>query len=477
VTQVNQRKRYSIEFTAIVFVAVLSSAAWGTAPAEAQEPIDVDDEAAAIEMDSSSELSDAEERALVPLDGQYGSEVEQMWRARLENDGLSEGENDRDVFIASGLTTVAMEKGNPGWIESRRIAYDIAFARAKASLVSSMGQRIQQTGSARFTSNAGFGQGQIQEIEAVDQTARILDKAGDLTEATLDAALREIDPNYSASEYDDLSMPERQVVLEDLFEQSTYRAAARVIAGASTYTVLEGPSHDGNNHEILVGLVWSPRLSALAAAIQEGRTSMPVDGVRVSAEDLLPSTVGEAVSMMGTRVFIDENGDRALLSFVQTEPAQVSAADADMARRAAISTAEDLALGQIAAFVGENVTLESEVQARQLTQVYADLVQRGVEIETEQVQTIRSATGRVNITGANTIWTQVLEHPETEQDLAAVAVVWSPSGQAMGDRMGSTIDSARDAGTEAEQMSPEEGGDASEESMTFERETPDPDAF
>ena len=426
--------------------------------------------------DEQTALDEVEQRALQPLDGEYGSEVEQRWRAVLAEAGLREGENPRSVFIASGLATVAMEKGAPGWIESRRVAHDVAFARAKADLVAAMGQRVQQTGNARFASNASFGQGHVQMIEEVEQTSRILEKAADLTERTLDAALRQIDPDYDTRGYEQMAMPERQVALENLFEQATYRVASRVIAGATTFRVIEGPSADGSNHEILVGMVWSPRLSALASAIGQSGTSMPVEGARRSPQDLMPRTVGDAVAAMGTRVFIDENGDRSIISFAQVEPAQVNPNDLDMARRAALSTAEDLALGQIATFVGENVTLESETDSTQLTQVYADLVQRGVEIQTEQVQTIRSASGRVEITGAQPIWRQVVQHPETEQDVAIVAVAWSPSSQAMGERMGATMDAARSTGGEIGQGEPDLDSDGIT-GRTFESEAVDPDAF
>lgn len=440
----------------------------------AQEQADSADESEV--SDDQNTLDEVEQRALQPLDGAYGSEVEQRWHAVLAEAGLVEGANPHNVFIASGFATVAMEKGAPGWIESRRVAHDIAFARAKADLVAAMGQRVQQTGNARFVSNASFGQGHVQNIEQVEQTARILGKAADLTEMTLDVALRGLDPDYDVRRYQEMSMPERQVALENLFEQATYRIASRVIAGATTFRIIEGPSADGTNHEVLVGMVWSPRLSALAAAIGEGRTSVPVEGARTSPQGMIPATVGEAVTAMGTRVFIDDNGDRAIISFAQAEPAQVNPNERDLARRAALTTAEDLALGQIAAFVGENVALESEVASTQLTQVYADFIQRGVEIGTEQVQTIRNASGRVPITGAQPVWRQVVQHPETEQDVAIVAVAWSPSSQAMGERMGATVDAARSMGSEAGR-SALETQDEGATGKTFESKALDPNAF
>lgn len=397
-------------------------------------------------VDEENTLSEAEERALVSLGSDYGSEVDRRWDAFLEERNFREGSNPQNRFIASGVASVGMQKGNPGWIESRRIAYDVAYMRAKAALVAMMSETIQNSGEVRFTSNARFGQSQVQEHDALEQAARIREKAADFTEAALDAAIRSIDPDYDPARYEGRSMEEKQVVLEEVYQQGARRAAARAIAGAITLRIIEGPTEDGENHEILVGLLWSPRVANLAAAIGDGRTSVPVDGVRASVDQFLPQNVGEAVAAMGTRVFIDENGDHALLSFAQAEPARVNPSDRAAARRAALSVAEDLARAQIANFVGETVALESETASRQVTQVFADFIQRGVEIETEQVQSIRAATGQVEVAGINSVWRQVIEHPETEQEVAAVAVVWSPSGQAMGIQMRNTIDAVRESG-------------------------------
>lgn len=444
--------------------------------AAADMPLDGAEVAAATEEEA---LDEAELRALQPLDGEYGSQAEQRWRAILAEAGLREGENARNVFIASGVATVSMESGAQGWIESRRVAHDVAFEQAKANLVALMGQRVQRTSDASFLSNASFGQGHVQQVEQVERAAALLDQVGEVAERALDEMLRALDPEYDAQRYSQMTMPERQVVLEDLYELQTYRIASRVISGATTFRVIEGPSADGSNHQVLVGLIWSPRLSALAAAIGEGRTSLPVDGARVAAQDMMPATVGDAVSAMGTRVFIDENGDRAIISFAQAEPARVNPNDRDMARQRALSVAEELAVSQISSFVGESVTLESEVASSQLTQVYADLVQRGVSIQTEHVQTIRSASGMVEITGAQAIWRHIVQHPETEQDVAVVAVMWSPSGQAMGQRMGETIDAARAAGSAAarDTEADADGDEGQTTTRTFESQPLDPDAY
>lgn len=432
------------------------------------------EEIAATEENS---LTEAEERALVSLGADYGSEVERRWTSVLDERGWREGRNPQNRFLASGVAAVGMQKGNPGWIESRRIAFEIAHMRAKAALVAMMGEEIRNSGSASFTSNARFGQSQVQEHAAIDQGARILARTVDLTEAAIEAAIRALDPDLDPGRYQGRPVQELTVVLEEVYAQTAYRAAARALAGGVTFRVIEGPSEDGENHEILVGLIWSPPLANLAAAIGDGRTSVPVDGVRSPVERFLPGTVGEAVAAMGTRVFIDENGDHALISFAQAEPAQVNPTDMSSARRAAISVAEDLARAQIANFVGEMVSLESEVDSTQVTQVFADFVQRGVEIETEQVQTIRAATGQVSVAGISTVWRQVFEHPETEQEIAAVAVLWSPSGQEMGMQMRDTIDAVREGGVAAVRDDPEQDDPEVAPGLVFESEEIPEDAY
>lgn len=458
--------------TVLCFTVGLSLATvpWSAAAQGGTAP---ETESAAAEV----ELTEAEERALVPLDGEYGSEVEKRWRAILGEEGLSEGANDRDVYIVSGVATVAMEKGARGWIESRRIAHDIAYERAKAELVSALGQVVQREGSTEFLSRSSFGQGSLErEADRLDQVARIRGKLADLAEAEIDQALEEIDPGYRPETYDRMDMPELDVALETLFEQSSYRAAASVVAGATTFRVIEGPSADARNHEVLVGLVWSPRLASLAATVVDGTSSVRTEKTGVDPQTLVPELVGDAVTAMGTRVFIDDKGDRALISFAQVEPAAVSAADRSQAQRMALSTAEDLAIGQIAAFAGERIAFESETRAQQLTQVYADLVQRGVEIDTEQLQTIRTATGRVEISGAETLWQQVVQHPETQQDIAVVAVLWSPSNQAMAGAMRTRMQNPQ-VEAAADPAADRDDAPEAEPGMTFESDGVSSDAY
>lgn len=459
------------------FMSLLAGAA------VAQESVNDQREPAEQTAQAGAELSPAEERALQPLQGEYGSAVERRWQEILNDSGLREGENSGDVVISSGIATVSLEKGVPGWIESRRFAHDLAHARAKANMVALMSQEVRRTGNVRMLENATFGQGHMEDVESLDFAARIALKLGDFTEATIDMALEQLDPAYDTQKYSGMDIPERQVVIENLFELATNRIASRLIGGATTFRVLEGPTIDGNGHEILVGVIWSPRLASLAGAIMDGRTSSAAGKGGSPVGELLPQTVGEAVAAMGTRVFIDENGDRAILSFAQAEPANVSPNERDIARRAAISRAENFAASQIAAFVGENVTLRNPVTASELTRVYADLGSRSTQIEVEQVQEIRTATRPIKIDGAQIVWRQVFVHPETEQEAALVAMLWSPTAQASVKRMESAMKQAESSDPEKEEsqsvseLESDTQDGSNEPGMLFESQGTDPEAY
>ena len=136
------------------------------------------------------------ELAAMPLTGDYGSKVDQRWREFLDAKGLHEGVNPGDVFLASGISIVNFDKGTPGWIEARRIAFELAQVKAKAAMVRYLGQKIERDVQVSLTEHSNFEQGYIDKLEHLSQTYRVLHKLGDFTEATLDKALSQLDPEY-----------------------------------------------------------------------------------------------------------------------------------------------------------------------------------------------------------------------------------------------------------------------------------------
>lgn len=387
----------------------------------------------------------AAELAKMPITGEYGSEVVRRWRAFLNAQDWREGENSGNVFLTSGTAIVSIDKGRAGWIEARRIAFEIAHLKAKAEMIRLLTGTVERTANVRLFENPSFDQGYIETQGALDQASRIFHKTADASEMALDKLLEKLDPEYDSDKYKGGGLQAKEKRLEDLYRERLVAMASLSLGGALTYHVIEGPSGNTLAHEILVGLIWSPNLSRLATAIDDREYGMPLEEAGVLVKDQLPHTVGEATASFGTRVIINEKGQRAVLAFGQAEPAQVDPLQADRALGAAMDRAERYAEAAIASFVGERVTFRQTSESRALTAVYAGLGQNGATINVKSIQEIGAATRKVKLTGVVTVWRQVVSHPETGQKIAIVAKMWSPESLAAAKEMKGAIEGARAA--------------------------------
>lgn len=385
----------------------------------------------------------AMERAQIPLSGDYGSKVDQRWQAFLEDRGLREGVNPGNVFVASGTAIVSFESGRPGWIEARRVAFQLADLRARAEMVGMIAQTVQRTANVRLLENMHFGQGYVDQTKDLSQAARILHKTADLTEATLDNALKQLDADYDPQKYKDMGHTEKEKRLEALFQEKIMVEASRAMTGVMTLHVIGGPTASGQQQKILVGVIWTPELSRLASLIGDAAQGMPLSQAVAQIEDKLPQTRGEAVASFGTRFIIDDKGRIAVLAFGQAEPANVGPTQMDRATQFAMERAERYAEAAIASFVGQRVTFGQSVESKALTRVYAGLAQQGSTIDIKSVQKINAATRPVTLVGVQTIRRWVIPHPATDQKIAIAVKLWSPAAQAAAKQMGRVMRSTR----------------------------------
>jgi hypothetical protein len=466
----------TLTFVALLLVTLADPAAGGEQDLEASREA-APPAAAAAGASEQSDQSGATpaELAEMPLVGEYGNEVEQRWRAFLEANGLQEGVNPNDYFLSSGTEIVTFDKGIPGWIEARRIAFELAQVRAKARMIGYLAQKVKKDLEAPRSEYANFEQGYTEELERLDQASRILRKMGDFTEAALDEAIGQLNPKYDPERYKGKDSDEKELVLEQLYQENLNMAASRLLIGALTYHVIEGPTASGS-HEILVGVIWTPNLARLGAAIDDQHYAMPLEEAGDYVRNQLPDTVGKAIASLGTRVFVNEKGQRALLAYGQAEPANVvGSLERDLALRAAIDRAENNATGAIASFVGEKVTFRDSTASEALTRVYAGLGQRGSTIDSRSIRNITAATREVTLKGVGTVWQQIVKHPETGQEIAIVARMWSPEGLGTAIRMQDVIDGVQQ--NEPKSTAREKGPEKRKEPLVLERRANDPRAF
>ena len=130
------------------------------------------------------------------------------------------------------------------------------------------------------------------------------------------------------------------------------------MSGALPLEVLEGPVEDGNSYEILVGLVWSPRLELAARAVAGGYAPTRADEAGRRIADWLPREEDSLSASWGVHKMIDENGDQVFVGFGQAAPRKTSASRRGRAEEAALRRAELRARGAIRGFLGEVVRSE-----------------------------------------------------------------------------------------------------------------------
>ena len=357
--------------------------------------------------------------------GMYSPGLIADWERSLGDKGLVHGANERDVYVAVGRKAVEFPPGHPGFHEARSVAYDVAYLRAKTELVRFLGASIEQNNSYEALENAQWSDGQGEALERLKQADRISRKLSDLAEAKLDQELASIDPAYDPDRYG--SREEKEKAFRGAFSRQIREVASHHVSGALPLEVLEGPVEDGNSYEILVGLVWSPRLELAARAVAGGYAPTRADEAGLRIADWLPREADSLSASWGVHKMIDENGDQVFVGFGQAAPRKTSASRRSRAEEAALRRAELRARGAIRGFVGEVVRSERSEQGEEIAIEYADAAISGA-LGSTLLERLESNAEALTITGLTVVGQWVLAHSADEQRVAVAAVSWSPSG-------------------------------------------------
>ena len=391
--------------------------------------------AVAADTDSSTAESTVAEEAIEGLSddlesqhvGMYSAGLSAAWEEGLREKGLEEGANERDIYIASGRHTVNFPIDHPGFHESRSIAYDVAYLKAKAQMVRFLGLAIEKNSSLEVLENARWSDGQGEALERLKQVDRIKKKMQDFGEAQLDQELAKLDPTYDPDKYG--SREQKEEAARDVFRRQIATVASSFVSGALPMEVLEGPTQDGKSYEILVGLVWSPRLELAARAIAGGYAPASTGKAGVSVSDWLPKRKDSISASWGVHKLIDENGDQVFVGFGQAAPRRASPSRRARAEDMALSRAEVRAIGAIRGFVGETVRSERADEGEETATEYADAAFSG-EIKNDFTEKLKSNATALNLEGLTVVGRWVVPHPANGQKVAVVAVSWSPTGLA-----------------------------------------------
>ncbi len=374
---------------------------------------------------------------------------------------------ERDIFVSTGTAFTKVNIGQPGWVESRLIAFSRAELEAKTKIVRFLGESTETKRSLELMENANWSDGSIQEAKRLGQVQETLDrikkKTLALSESVLDAGMRKLDPEYDPETFDNKTLEERKTIVEDKFHQNIKSMALRTLIGVTCLYTTEGKL--GNEYQVLVSVIWSPKLNRLAMSLMNDEYNIPPVAPGKALEQYLPSENTKILGTVGTRIVIDEKGHYAVLAYAQAQPRKASPARTQSALADAKQIAANRARGMVVNYIEEGLAMRDEGPTREISREFSDGTV-GTEILREFQRRIRSREVGVTLRGVTVLRQWQLEHPETGQQVAGAVIAWSPSLASFSKNMDSVMKTKPAASkTTQGQNNPAENGKAAIESM------------
>ena len=329
------------------------------------------------------------------------------------------------ALYLSGVERVAANAKSPNFVRSRMMAYSKAYQKAVAGYVmDKFGVEAVNQFNTYFKDQSSD---RLQpSADAKSTLERIASKTEQLTEAKLDEGLRAMGLTPSGS------VQERRKLAEDSIVSRSTRNAIGSAAGLLPVQTFEGWDESGKYAVgvVIRGGVDTETIAECLRYKMRPVLSRPGAGLKVA--DAIP-TDDELVSQFGVRLFFDENGVPALLSFAQWGSAYTGT-DEDEAEDVmdhAMVQAEALANEQLTTFINSTITVSESSDKGEAKTTDAVFDSNGVPSEEKLVNYVDSAMksstvkGSDTLIGRSTVVKKVVVHPQSEQKLAVCVRMWS----------------------------------------------------
>ncbi len=374
--------------------------------------------------------SESEQQAAVAAP----STPDESWADWLAGNDLVEGENHmpdgRSFFIASASAQVRANFQSADWIDARQSAFNSALLGAKSQLANIVGAVLRSDRSMEILQQGGDTVPPA--VEQVREDVSIIERMHKLTAESLDSQIRKFDPSWDGG--DPEMQQEKVVTLEERYRENLAASARLLLEGAIPVFNVEGDSRDGQ-YSVLVGVVWSPRMAALAESLYNPRIDVPRrqggQPVIEQIEAKLAQDPDFLAISQGARVWTQEDGARVLVSFAPVH--RGSSSMANDAKAALIGRS------QMAQFVAEDIAARAMSQGGTAFREYDDgsdaVFNDAVFNDAEFRNLIRAKAQTVQIQGAVRAYTWQGQHPEAQVAMQTDVYVWSPDSREMARRM------------------------------------------
>ena len=335
--------------------------------------------------------------------------------------------NAKGTVYFTGSSSVAVNVSHADFIKSRSMAYQKAYMDAIAKLVMDRtGKELTKT--IRELGSDDSSNAQEAPASLNDARATLSKKVEALAEATVDQALQNmgVDP----SEYENKGPAAKKTLYCDSILKSSVKKAFGTAAGALSVQSFETRAEDGN-YTVGVVLRSDATCTEVARCIAKKQRPTLSNASGMTVQEALPDAA-EMLTQFGVRLFFDENGEPALLSFGQwgssyrgNNTRMIERAD-----RHALKQAENLANSQLTDFINstirvteESLTGEEEVR-RMIFQQDGTATQEDVVNFVDKWQNRSESIGYDTMIGRSTVYKKILIHPSGHR-VAVVVRCWS----------------------------------------------------
>jgi len=367
----------------------------------------------------------------------------QCWQDWLAKNDVHEGENitpdGRVLFVARASEVVHARADSDQWVVARNAVAGQLHLSALKSISDFIAQKVEGASSAEWLQS---GATPPPAVRRAIKGVSLADRARRLSGLKLDNEIRKFDPKWDGTGKSDAARRQAATLVSSRFRQALSTGSELLATGATTVLQCEGPAaNDGTatagQYEVLLGVVWSPRLAYIASGLGRGDITPEKGAERLSLADRFAEfsrTNRDWLSMtLGSRVWSDENGEMVVVGFGAAPATRLKVLDEGRAKLGATAAIARFASESIAARTSENTHLDYKE--------FSDGTSGSFDSGTYR-QNIESAMKTIRLRGVYKIAEWRGKHPVSGAPMNVVAYAWKPSSSAAAKAAGRLLDPA-----------------------------------
>ena len=187
-------------------------------------------------------------------------------------------------YVAKAQEVVKASVGAKSWVAARKVAFSEADLQARKQFANYFESEIS---SGQKLSLLKAGGDEIPALNNISEALSLADKASMLSGLALDNEIRKFEPDWDGNGKTDEQRRAEAVRLQLLSQQYIAARSAVFLTGTVVVAQCEGPaSNDGTvtagRYEVLVGIVWSPKLAYRALGMLNPNIKPPLGSDRIA---------------------------------------------------------------------------------------------------------------------------------------------------------------------------------------------------